>query len=133
MKVYRITHPDERNVSARGNGTYYAGVYTLPTNTRRAMILSSILCKYTRPSNSGHPGPHNDGLELDPNFVCGFASLEQLREWFDLEFLFELIVDAGMVVREFNVPVDAVKFGGRQIMIDDRWIRGEGEIINDEL
>ena len=134
MKVYRITHANLRQGSPRG-GTYYAGVYTMPDelNTLQLVTLAMVLRKYGIRATKQHPAPFEDGLPMRDDYVCGFSSLEQLHAWFDLEFLYELIIDAGMVVRQFNVPEEAVLFGGHQVMIDDRWMRGEGEIINDML
>lgn len=61
-----------------------------------------------------HVSPKQDPLlgRIDPDERCGFATLEQLQEWFDgyEADLHEL----GFIIARYSVPVHIVRYGRTQ-------------------
>lgn len=72
-----------------------------------------------------HPVPSSDGFVedtyslFDQGWVCGFASEEQLFDWFDSETI-EALIYFGFTVRQLEIAERAVAFGGHQVLFDPR-------------
>ena len=64
--------------------------------------------------SGSHPGPCQDELlgHIDPDEHCGFATLEQLQEWF--EGYESELGDLGFIVARYSVPVHIVRYGRTQ-------------------
>jgi hypothetical protein len=63
-----------------------------------------------------HPGPKDDGIDFERGEdYCGFASFEQLRDWFESEELV-MLRKLGFRVRRISVPRSRVKFGKKQVV-----------------
>lgn len=64
--------------------------------------------------SGNHHGPAQDELlgHIDPDEHCGFATREQLQEWF-AGYESELS-DLGFIVARYSVPVHIVRYGRTQ-------------------
>lgn len=77
--------------------------------------LNNAHCDYA------HPLAQDDGgvgasRALDNGWVCGFASMKDLREWFD--GWIDEITDAGFEILEIQVPDDAIIYCHHQVIFD---------------
>ena len=108
MKVYRIETTD-------GTGVYnIGGIFGNPLH------MAS--------SGTQHPAPWRDDCDMChvPGWVCGFATLDQARDWFacDAEIVSALMAvedmasDSGLALSVYEVESAHVKVGRRQCMFD---------------
>lgn len=69
---------------------------------------------FTQHRSGSHPGPVQDDLlgHIDPEEHCGFATLEQLQEWF--QGWERELAEAGFVMVRYSVPVHIVRYGRTQ-------------------
>ncbi|TDD97215.1 hypothetical protein [Actinomadura rubrisoli] len=64
--------------------------------------------------DSNHPTPQLDGLgHIDGDEYCGFPSMDELRSWFDGDWL-ELLGSIGFRIYVYEVDEDYVREGGHQ-------------------
>lgn len=73
--------------------------------------------------NGEHPGPGDDpqlGF-IQPGEHCGFATIDQLDEWFD--GYHEALQAEGFVISKYLVPLQLVRFGKQQVVFarGDLW------------
>lgn len=71
-------------------------------------------------STDKHPVPSQDGLPSlwdMKHYFCGFASMEQLQEWFCPEDRKKLDV-AKYQCSVYDVPIKHMKKGGKQVIFD---------------
>lgn len=68
------------------------------------------------------PSPYNDGLDhFSRSYdIFGFASQEQMEDWFDREFLVAM-QELGAQLAIYEVPKEHVKHGSRQVVFDKRF------------
>lgn len=66
---------------------------------------------------NSHPTPHNDGIPCPEEYVCGFTSREQLKEWFDATERTTLRAE-GYMIALYIVPGECVVDGKKQLVFD---------------
>jgi hypothetical protein len=70
-----------------------------------------------------HPNPIMDGINIpinfgfiqDPNFVCGFSSMQQFLEWFGIQSR-SILATAGYSLIRFEIDEKFVYSGAHQVM-----------------
>lgn len=109
MKVWRVEH------GRTGYGPYWSrgASGNLPERIRNE--LEGLLGDHTWLSRVPAPredgtGPVKAGLER-----CGFATMRQLRAWF-WKAERRKLAELGFVLRQYDVPTDAVRRGHRQVV-----------------
>ncbi|MFD5308196.1 hypothetical protein [Streptomyces ardesiacus] len=116
MRVFRVCHRwHDRSGHGIGTGPYAFGYTSFPE-------YAANLVDPMRWCHQGgtHPSPWVDGIEdYERHDVCGFLSMEDLNTWFEHHWRLRLH-QAGFRTTEFEVPEEAVKRGGSQIMFDAR-------------
>jgi hypothetical protein len=61
-----------------------------------------------------HPDPESEGLEMDDEWFCGFASLEQYKIWFNTKAQRAHLTQQGVRLKLYDVPSRYVKRGKAQ-------------------
>jgi hypothetical protein len=89
-----------------------------PYNNRNTATLGEMFAEH---GSGTHLSPHQDellqGIESDEH--CGFATLEQLDEWFHG---FHAVLDRlGFVIAHYVVPLNLVRYGKTQAL----FVRGD--------
>lgn len=89
-----------------------------PYNKRNEQTLGEMFAKH---SSGTHLSPQQDELlqGIDADEHCGFATLEQLDEWF--EGFHDLLDKLGFVIGHYVVPVNLVRYGKTQAV----FVRGD--------
>ena len=113
MLVYRVAHPTikERDYPlgpyrARSQPEVEAGL---------RVELNNMAWAHT---NKEHPSPSEDGISINTDNVCGFASLTTLRKWFRGNR--DLLYRGQFRVFVYDVPKRCVRQGRIQLMFDPR-------------
>lgn len=82
-----------------------------PYNNEHGLILESMFEVHRA---GGHPSPLQDWIlqGIRPDEHCGFATLEQLDEWFD--GFHDVLHELGFIVAKYEIPVYKVRYGATQ-------------------
>jgi hypothetical protein len=83
----------------------------------------SLWCQVTNnfQDSSVHPNPCQEfGIELDywQELFCGFANLEQYRNWLFNPYWRRSFAERGVKMVTYKVPRDEVRFGRKQILFN---------------
>lgn len=82
-----------------------------PYNKEHGELLEPMFEKHR---SGSHPSPRQDWIlrGIQATEHCGFATREQLHEWF--EGFEDLLHEAGFVLAKYVVPVFLVRYGATQ-------------------
>ena len=106
MKVYRVEHP------SNSTGPYQSGAHYGLSGYRE--IHNAMINAHCNHVND-HPTPGYENLQVEGR-VCGCKTLKSLKAWFG-DFLPKLI-QLGFIIKEFDLPEDAVCCGLKQVTFD---------------
>lgn len=100
----------------------------------RPDFLADLAEMHHQHTDTRHPAPHNDDMDqylcAGADMLFGFKDMEQLDTWFEPQYK-HMMHNLGFIIREYEVPIDFVEFGGHQVAFDHEVseLRGEKNLV----